>query len=180
MENNQAVPRGDESIPHTSPPDFLDLSKPPMRVVMLSPFRHFAWMRQAFGPNGQYAQDLRVVILTLVFAIAGGATGGMVAAFTQHPNQQPSFAAATVDLQNTVGSDHTGQANIATGGNTPPNTNITTDKVQRTEENVPRRRFRHRHDARARLIAIYDRLDFDLGAAPPPKKKRVRKNEVDY
>ncbi len=188
MKSDVVVPHEDESSPHGEetilqpppPPDFLDLTKPPKRVVRLSPFRHFTWIRQAFGTNGQYAQEVRIAVLTIVFAVAGGATGGIVAAVTQHYNQQPPpFTSATADPENAGASEQTVQANTSPVATTLSDVNMNREKARRSTENRARRRVAQRPDPHARFIEIYNDLDLDLDAAPPKKKHR-KKDDVDY
>ena len=173
MENYETQSPEHSYIPQPPPPSFLNLTMPPQPVVRLSPFRHFAWMHQAFGRNGRYGLEVRILILTTVFALAGGATGGIVAAFTLHVNRDATPTPIATDTA--VVPEQT--ANVIA---TP---DVANDSQTRQPEsapvNTPRRRVQRREDSRARLLAIYNDLRFDLDSVPP-KKKRGKKDELDY
>ena len=179
MENNQTGPHGDSHIPQPPPPTFLDSNTPAQPVVQLSPFRHVSWIRQAFGTRGQYRQELRILILTIVFAFAGGATGGMVAAFSQYFNREEAAASPPTEVNNAVAPDETLQADTSSNPTFSSNVNNGREKDKPTLANVTRRRFVPRPGSRERLIAIYNDLGFDLDA-PPPKKKHGKKDMYDY
>jgi hypothetical protein len=155
--------------PQPSSPRFVDSVEPAQQVVRLSPFRHLVWMRQAFGVAGRFRSEVRIVGLVIAFGLAGGATGGIVAAVSLHMKEQAR--APAVSGVGEVDSEAAPEqaASLAT-----PNVNAADSEVGPATAVRPQRKSLRSSKPRARLMAIYDDLDFDL---VPQRKKHGKKDE---
>ena len=158
----------DSDISYPPQPRFVDSTETAQQVVRLSPFRHLDWIRQRIGPARKYTPHLRLPALVIAFGIAGGATGGIVAAVSQHMKQDSEPSAATEAAE----SQASPQESVSLAATSNDNGNGRAREVPRLR--ASRRSF-HRPNPGPRLLAVYDDFDFDLA----PEKKRHGKKE-DY
>ena len=162
--------------PQPSSPRFVDSVEPAQQVVRLSPFRHVVWMRQAFGVPGRFRSEMRILVLVIAFGLAGGATGGIVAAVSLHMKQQATAPALSGE-PGLSGEVENEAAPEQASSLTTPNVNAADYDAGQAAAFRVHRRSLHRSKSRARLMAIYDDLDLDL---VPPKKKHGKKDDGNY
>jgi len=112
---------------------------------------------------------MRILGLVIAFGLAGGATGGIVAAVSLHMKEQASAPALSGVAEVESESAPEQAASPAT-----PNVNAADSEAGQATVVRPQRRSLRRSKPRARLMAIYDDLDFDLA---PLKKKQGKRNE---
>ena len=158
-----------ESLQTANPPQprFIDSTEPAHQVVRLSAFRHISWLRQSLAEIRM--QNLRLPALVIAFALAGGATGGLTAAVTQHMKQNSEPATLEGQVQNVVSSEEA--KNLAN-----PSMPVSSETHSTTEAHTlvrPRKRLRRRAKPRIPLGLTYNDFDFDL---IPLKKRHPKKD----
>lgn len=155
--------------PNPPRPRFIDSTERPQQVVRLSPFRHVAWMRHRLAESP--VQSLRLPALVIAFALAGGATGGLTAAWSQQMKRDNG----TVALQGEVEAEASpNPISIVAVSSAPSPEKVVSDG--RAVVHTRRRSWRT-SKPQARVITVYNDFDFDL---IPLKKRPGRKDHGYY
>lgn len=148
-------------------PRFIDSTEPAKQVVRLSPFRHVMWMRQRLAEIP--AQKVRLPVLVIAVALAGGATGGLTATVSQHMKQNGE--AVTLQGQAMSPASPQESSNVAVSSTNTPESPTNDQAYAR-----PRRRSMLRVKPKVPAVVVYNAFDFDL----LPLKKRHGKKDTEY